>query len=58
MQQAAGGGTERLQVQQLLRPLTDALDAAFAKYESDKAARVAAARNAAELRPRALDAPC
>ena len=39
MQQAAGSGTERFQVQQLMKPLTDALDAAFAKYEADKAER-------------------
>lgn len=57
MQQAAGGGTERAQVQQLMKPLTDALDAAFAKYESHKAARAAAARNAAEIQPRTLDTP-
>lgn len=39
MQQAAGSGTERVQVQQLMKPLIDALDAAFAKYEAEKAAR-------------------
>ena len=57
MEQAAGGGTERVQVQQLLRPLTDALDAAFAKYESHSAARATAMRSAAGLEPPALAAP-
>jgi hypothetical protein len=43
MIQAASSGTERVQVTQLMRPVLAALDAAFAKYESDQANRRQAA---------------
>ena len=39
MIEAASGGTERVQVMQLMRPVLAALNAAFAKYESDQESR-------------------